>query len=182
VLILNSDDYLAADDVLAKVAEQIELNDFPMLIYGNCDVVNRESGKLEFHADSDFLPSRLWRGEMPPHPSLFTHKCYFEKYGNFDLDYKMAMDFELLARGCERETVVHMPILTTNVRSGGLSTTNLGVARKEIAHALKKNGQLALPWAMIRFKCYFIIRSTTRALLEYSGLYALSSRLRRRAS
>ena len=178
VLILNSDDFLAAPDILEKVAAYIESYHFPTFLYGNCDVVNRETGGLEFHANSDFSPGRLWKGEMPPHPGLFTHRSYFEKYGTFDTAFRVAMDFELLARGCQYESMVHMPLTTSFVRSGGMSTTNLDVAKNEILLALKKNGHLSSLFKTMRFKSYFASRSMIRRVLNCMGLYGIFAKLR----
>lgn len=178
ILILNSDDFLAAPDILEKVAAYIESYHFPTFLYGNCDVLNRETGRLEFHANSDFSPDRLWKGEMPPHPGLFTHRGYFEKYGTFDTAFRMAMDFELLARGCQYESMVHMPLTTSFVRTGGMSTTNLDVAKNEILLALKKNGHLSSLFKTMRFKAYFASRSMIRRVLNCMGLYGIFAKVR----
>jgi glycosyltransferase len=108
------------------VAGKIVENKFPSLIYGDCDVLDRSSDKILYRATIEFSSDGLSRGQMPPHPSLFANSSYFEKYGSFDARFKIAMDYEWLLRGGLEEPIVHIPVLVTNVRNGGISTLDQG--------------------------------------------------------
>ena len=171
LLFLNSDDALANDAVLANMAEQIVQNEFPSLIYGDCDVLVRASGNKMYHAAIEFSYAGLRRGNMPPHPSLFAHRSYFEKYGKFDIQFKIAMDFEWFLRGILTERIVHVPLLVTNVRAGGMSTLNKNGVVVEIVSALKKNGYIGSRWEILWVKSYFFTRSMAKAILKLLGLY-----------
>jgi len=178
LLILNSDDALANPQVLEKMAGKIVENESPTLIYGDCDVLDRGTGTILYRASINFSRDGLRRGQMLPHPSLFTNRSYFEKYGAFDAQFKIAMDYEWLLRGGIKERVVHVPILVTNVRTGGISTLNQSQVVNEIVLALKKNGYISSRWVELRIRGYFSARAFTKVLLKYMGLYRIFAHFR----
>lgn len=178
ILFLNSDDALANQNVLADIAETIVDNKFPPLIYGDCDVLDRGSDKILYRAVIKFSREGLRRGQMIPHPSLFTNRRYFENYGSFDARFKIAMDYEWLLRGGLKERIVHIPLLVTKVRNGGISTLDQGRVVAEIISALKKNGHVPSIWDEIGIRGYFSARSLIKAMLKSIGLYKLFAYLR----
>jgi glycosyltransferase involved in cell wall biosynthesis len=177
-LFLNSDDFLAGPDVMVDMAAKIVENKFPPLIYGDCDVLDRDSDKVLYRAIIKVSRDGLRRGQMPPHPSLFANRSYFEKYGSFDARFKIAMDYEWLLRGGLKERIVHVPLLVTNVRTGGISTLDQSRAEGEIISALKKNGHISSKWGEIEMRGYFSARSLIKAMLKSMGLYKLFVLLR----
>jgi glycosyltransferase involved in cell wall biosynthesis len=182
ILFLNSDDALANPNVLGGMAEKIVENEFPALIYGDCDVLDRSSEQILYRAIIKFFPDGLRRGQMLPHPSLFTKRSYFEKYGAFDTQFKIAMDYEWLLRGGFKQRIVHVPLLVTNVRTGGISTLNQSLVVDEIVLALKKNGYISSRWAELKMRGYFYARSLTRFILNCVGLYTMFAYFRNKRS
>lgn len=180
VLMLNSDDRLASPDVLTAVAREIARHGQPALLYGDYDILNRDSGALIYHGSVRFTRAGMLHGQVLPHPTLFTHRTYFEKYGTFDPNFSIAMDYEWLLRGALQEQIVHMPMLISNIRDGGISTRNKARVVDEIILALKKNGHIASPWAAFKMHGYFFMRSFLRNLLTTVGLYKLFFTLRNR--
>ena len=180
VLFLNSDDALANSEVLAVVAKKIIENKFPILIYGDCDVLERNSGNVLYRASIQLSHKGLKRGQMLPQPSLFTHRSYFEKYGVFDNHFKIAMDYEWLLRGGLKEEIVHMPMLVTCVRDGGVSTLNQSCVVDEIISALKKNKYISSKWAEFKMRGYFFGRAFVKSILASMGLYKAFNFLRNR--
>jgi glycosyltransferase len=180
VLFLNSDDSLANPDVVEIMAHKIIENNFPTLIYGDCDVLDRSSGRAIYRARIKFSPQGLKHAQMLPHPSLFTHRTYFEKYGLFDTRFKIAMDYELLLRGGLKERVVHVPLLVTCVRDSGMSTLNHKHVVDEIILALKKNKYISSKLAEFKMRRYFFMRSFAKSILDNIGLYKAFFYLRNR--
>jgi len=178
LLFLNSDDALANPNVLAEIAEKIAAHDFPALIYGDCDVLVRDSGEVLYRARIIYSPNGLLRGQMLPHPSLFTRRSYFEKYGIFDERFKFAMDYEWLLRGGLKERIVHIPLLVTNVRTGGISTRDQRRVESEIISALKKNGYIASGLAEFQLRGYFFARFVIKVVLKTIGLYKMFTHFR----
>lgn len=173
VLFLNSDDALADRDVIADIAEKIVENDWPALIYGDFDLLNRDSGDVAYRGKVTLTPRGMLRGQVLPHPCLFTHREYFEKYGDFDTSFKIAMDYEWMLRGGMIEKIVHVSRLISNIRDGGISTQNQGEVVKEIVRALQKNGHFSSMWGGFALRSYFWTRAMSRILLTKLGLYKL---------
>eukprot|EP01037_Dinobryon_pediforme_P026744 gene26744-29371_t len=150
LLFLNADDALAANDVVTQLVDLIHVHSEPEILYGNCDLLNRETEQVMSHTAIEFMPQRMRYGHMIPQPSMFTRRTYFKKYGNFDTTFRIAMDYEWLLRGGLRERVVHVPILVTRVHDGGISTQARDAVVDEILRA------------------YFGARSAAKALLKLS--------------
>ena len=92
--ILNSDDEYWDENVLSRVAEVFVQNPEVMFVHGDM-----------FFEDKDF-GSSLRRPLLCPltyampynHPTFFVRKEFYQKYGNFDVTFRFAMDFELVCR------------------------------------------------------------------------------------
>ena len=115
---------------------------------------------------------------MIPQPSMFASQHYFEKYGGFDKQFSIAMDYEWLLRGGQQERIVHVPLLVTNVRNGGISTRDQHRVEREIIQALKKNRYLPGKWAEHRMRGYFVVRGAIKAMLKAIGLYQMFAHFR----
>lgn len=92
--IINSDDWYALDAV-EQIVETFCTNDNVGVVYGR--VVNiTKSGEqiLKEKVPSD----RIWHRMLAPHPTVFVSKGIYDEYGLFDLNYKIAADYELLLR------------------------------------------------------------------------------------
>lgn len=171
VLFLNADDALANPEVIEITAQKIVENDSPAFLYGDCDVLDRNSGRVLYRASINISPKELLRGHMIPQPSLFVRRSYFEKHGVFDLHFKIAMDYEWLLRGGLTERIVHVPMLVTKVRDGGISTLDRQRVVDEVISALKKNGYVSSGWAEFEMRGHYAMRSLARSVLDSIGLY-----------
>lgn len=170
ILFLNADDALANPEVLHEIEANIIRSNYPCIIYGDCDLLERNTGEALYRARIEFTKEGFLNGRMLPHPSLFTCRNYFEKYGTFDSNFRLAMDYEWLLRGVFNEQIVHASVLVTNVRNGGVSTQNQRQAVNEIISALKKNGYITSVWAERRMRGYFSARAFARAIFNSLGL------------
>lgn len=180
IMFLNSDDALANPNVLEDIAEAIVDNKFPALIYGDYNILKRDSGEFIYHGIVKLSHKGLLRGQVLPHPCLFTHRAYFDKYGEFDPRFKIAMDYEWLLRGGFVERIVHVPLTVSNIRDGGISTVDHGKVVDEIVSALKKNLFILSVFGEYKMRGYFFIRSFARNILNAIGLYKLFFNLRSR--
>ena len=127
---LNSDDMLASNDVIEKVSETI-ITLGADCVYGRLNLVDNKDGA--------FL-----KGWHPAHPTFYTYKKFFEKFGYYRTDLKIAADFELMMRFIEKNKITGAFIdkLMVNQRAGGVSTKLSGYIRSnlEIINAFKLNG------------------------------------------
>lgn len=165
VLYLNSDDRLASPSVIGRMVQAIVEEDYPELIYGNCDLIDRESGRFLYTASITFSARAFKLGGTLPHPSLFTSRAYFNRHGLFDTQFRTAMDYEYLLRGALRSRVVHVLFLVTEVRTGGISTPGPAVVA-EIVRALRKNRVIRTSVGAFALLGYFRGRSLLRRIRE----------------
>ena len=166
--ILNADDVLASDDVIARIAS--EFNVFVDCVYGKVYFVNpsqlqTSNSKLQTLRQAPPVRrcfAQLWRpwmlqwGYMPPHPGIFIRKECFEKWGGYVPDkheYRIAADYELLIRffRVHKMKAKYVKLYTTIMRTGGVSTKDVEARKKlneEIIKANRTNGYFCT-WPML---------------------------------
>jgi hypothetical protein len=82
---------------------------------------------------------------MPAHPSFYAKRSCFEQLGLYQLDYKIAADFELLMRFFMNKNIktAYLHKVIVYMRTGGVSNKNVlsrYTLNKEIIKACKENG------------------------------------------
>jgi len=161
--ILNADDLLASDTVIAQISAAFARPSAPQFhapstsqplnlstpqlhaVYGTVRFVNEPGGPTVRRCFA-----RLWRpwmlqwGYMPPHPAIFIRHNCFTEWGGYIPDrqeYRIAADFELLIRffRVHRMCAAYIPLCTTIMRTGGLSTRDLEARRRLNAEIIKGN-------------------------------------------
>ena len=163
---LNADDLLAGKDVVSQVVNLIHKHNQPALIYGDIGLISQQSHEIIQRLIMQFTASALLQGRALPHPALFAHKSYFAKYGNFDNSFRIAMDYDWLLRGALQERVVHIPVLVSLFRYGGISTVNAVLSRDEVIAALKKNRFITTRAQELRLRTYFYLRRLAKSFLQ----------------
>jgi glycosyltransferase involved in cell wall biosynthesis len=143
---INADDFYASPEVLAKVAV---LFDDPNIdvCYGDLCYVNQidTSAVVRYWQSSDFRSGAFAEGWCPPHPTFFVRREIYERFGVFDLSYRIAADVELMMRFLEVRSVraKYLPEVLVKMRMGGTTNrnlTNIVKQNKEILRALRKHG------------------------------------------
>ena len=91
---LHSDDIFASNDVLEIIASKF--NDFSIsAVYGdlqyNSPCVNKKVIRL--WKSSSFSIDKLKRGWMPPHPTLYIRKYWYDGNYLFDTNFKISADY-----------------------------------------------------------------------------------------
>jgi len=84
----------------------------------------------------------LKKGWMPPHPTLYLKKEVYEQFGQFDLNYHIAADYDFMLRVFSNGIVAHyIPEYFVKMRVGGKSNTAKNLMSKMIEdlNALRKN-------------------------------------------
>jgi glycosyltransferase involved in cell wall biosynthesis len=173
IMFLNADDSLASPCVISEMVKSIISFNKPMIIYGDCELLDRNTSKAIARTVINFNVSELINGLMIPHPSTLTSKKYFAKYGIFDTSFTIAMDYEWFLRGANKEKIIHIKKLITLVREGGVSTKNQVKVISEIVRALKKNSYIKTRLMVLIIYMKFISRFMVRVLLQFFGLYGL---------
>lgn len=162
---LNADDVYSHPKVLARVAEIMDLHKLDAL-YGDAEFVNSRdpNRSLRRYSSAHFHPNRIAWGWMPAHPTLFLKRSLFERFGGFDPEYKIAGDFELVARLFNERKLKYQYVaeVLVRMRAGGISTggwRNTVLLNKEVLHACRANG--------IKTNIFKIFSKYPRKILEF---------------
>lgn len=154
--ILHSDDLFASNEVLKNVAQLFKSNPELEAVYGDLEYVDRNdiSKVIRNWKSGMFSLKELEKGWMPPHPTLFIKKECFKNFGNYNLSYKSAADYDLILRLFYKYQikVAYLPQVLVKMRVGGLSNKSLQNrwnANVEDRKAMKENGMPHPLWTGI---------------------------------
>lgn len=148
--ILNSDDTFNSETVLEDIANFHKQNNIEASV-GNI-IQHRQDGSIvRLYSSKYWSPEKLKIGFMPPHPSIFFIKELFEKYGQYNLGFKIGADYELITRFFLKDNInwKYSGITTTAMLVGGLSSSGSSsyqLITKEIQKALSMNGVAFSPF------------------------------------
>lgn len=152
--ILNSDDFYAHEDVLAKVAEVFQDPKIDCC-YGDLVYVDKtDTDKVvRLWKSGPYDPNRFLRGWMPPHPTFFLRREIYRKFGGYRLDLPLAADYELMLRYMfkHRITVAYIPEVLVRMRTGGKANVTLRhrlAAHKSARKAWTNNGLKPKLWTL----------------------------------
>lgn len=144
--ILNSDDFYQYNNVIEKIVYEFKYNSVESIIADTRFVnPNNLEKTVRYYSSRKFKPYTFRFGFMPAHPSFFTYKKYYESFGYYKTDYKIAADFELLMRFLYTNKLqyTYLPIDIIKMRTGGISTSSFKsniTLNKEIIRACRENG------------------------------------------
>ena len=125
---LHSDDIFAETSIISKIINQFKNNTIDG-VYGDLEYVEKQNTSkiVRKWKSCNFNFALLKKGWMLPHPTLFLRKEVYEKYGNFDLTYKIAADYDFMLRilkvDCLRFN--YLPKVITKMRVGGASNKSI---------------------------------------------------------
>lgn len=125
---LNADDFYIDNTAVSDVAKTFEDNAvdacFADLVYVD---QNNTDKIVRYWKSQQYQPGLFKKGWMPAHPTFFVRKAIYEKFGAFDLNFRIAADFELLFRLIEKNKIrtVYLPRVIIKMRLGGTTNKNL---------------------------------------------------------
>lgn len=145
--ILNSDDFFTSTNVVEQIVREFEENNSIDAVFGNIHFVKPENlnKPVRYYSSSIFKPSLFRFGFMPAHPSFYVKRTCYEKHGLYDLNYKIASDYDLLIRFLyvNKVTYKYLNMDFVTMRVGGASTESFKsrvVLNREIVKACRKYG------------------------------------------
>jgi glycosyltransferase involved in cell wall biosynthesis len=166
---LNSDDWLIDSTIISRVIESIKQSDYPLLLYGNAEVVDRSNGEHLWYMGRPFTLRGFLLRMTIGHQALFTRKDYFERYGEFDSGLKYSMDYEMLLRSVPDLHPVWLNYTIVKMREGGISRRHKADAMLTNARVQVKHG-VRSPFMAYLFSLIFIAGLSLRSLLEFFGI------------
>lgn len=125
---VHSDDFLADPFVISQIVEAFKTESIDG-VYGNLHYVQfDDTDKIVRNwVSQPFTPKLLSRGWMPAHPTLFLKNEVYATYGHFNLDYRIAADYDFILRVFKQahHTFKYLPLTITKMRVGGASNRSL---------------------------------------------------------
>lgn len=152
---INADDYLADNGVLADVAQAFENAEID-IVYGDLDFVNAGGVAIREWRAGTYKPGAFNWGWMPPHPTFYCKRELFSKFGCYSLDHGTAADYELMLRFMHQNHIkaFYLQKVMVKMKIGGASNKNLLSRVKAFLNdfrAMQKNG-ITAPFITIFFK------------------------------
>jgi glycosyltransferase involved in cell wall biosynthesis len=154
--ILNSDDVYADSAVIQDVVDQFKADECDAL-YANLVYVNREDTALVTRTwiSGSYKEGQFRKGWMPPHPTFFIKKDWYDKFGLYSLKLKVSADYELMLRMVHKNKakLSYLDKIITKMRVGGVSNVSIKnriQANKEDRQAWKMNDLKPAAFTSIR--------------------------------
>jgi glycosyltransferase len=164
---LHADDVFADAEVLERVVEAFS-DPAVEVVYGDLQYVHRNdvSRVIRHWRSAPFTPTKLARGWMPPHPTLYVRSSVYERLGGFDTSYRIAADYDFIVRLFTQPGLraVYLPHVLVKMRMGGASNRSLAnVIQKsrEDLRALRRHrvgGIGALAWKNLSKLAQFVVK------------------------
>ena len=140
---LHADDFYAHSGVLEQIA-QIFISTDVNGVYGDLHYVSRSDPRKTIRRweTKPFTIGRLKRGWMPPHPTLYLEKSWYDRFGGFDTRYKISADYFFVLRLFTTSDFCaqYIPETLVKMRIGGesnRSVKNILLKSREDLDALK---------------------------------------------
>lgn len=160
---LNAGDVYSSTTIVSLIAREF-LRPSVNSVFGDVVVVDQLdiNRVLRRYRSSRFSPAAIAYGFMPAHPTLYMRRSVYEANGNFDTSYRIAGDFELVARLFYRRNISYsyIPEVLVRMPRGGLSTSgprSNWIITKEMKRACDANG---IPTSLFRLALRFPIKLT----------------------
>lgn len=152
--ILNSDDLYYNNTVIESIMSQFLSNSEIDIVYGDLVYVKRdETQKIVRNWESQpYYKNFFENGNVPPHPAFFVKRKVYEHAGYFNLNYKLAADYEFMLRVVKKYNfkLKYLKKVIVKMRLGG--ATN-----KSFSNIFKQNIEILNAWRQNDFKPPFLL-------------------------
>lgn len=136
---LNADDRYVAPDTLRQILPRLDEDTvcYGAMIYQEADGRRRRLG-------SPFSWSRELIESHVPQPTMFVPSRLYREVGEFDLNYRIAADYDMVLRLARRFPMRFVDQPVTLMAAGGISYTQMGRTFKEAARVSISHGRPVL--------------------------------------
>ncbi|MFJ5479996.1 glycosyltransferase family 2 protein [Pectobacterium carotovorum] len=146
---LHSDDFFAYPDAVKDIVDAMHESNADA-VYGDLNYISSTDNDVIVRkwVSGGFDINKMKLGWMPPHPTFYMKRSCYQRFGSFDLSYRISADYDSLLRylWIHKITVKYIPKVIINMRVGGMSNrslSNMIMKTKEDVKAMKSN---KLPW------------------------------------
>lgn len=144
VCFLGSDDFYASNDTFEKAVEHLITTPIKTkIVYGKIIIFDQSLDNILYTRGCPWTTAKksFFKGVMIPHPAVFHRAEIFKTYGSFDINYRIAGDYEMLMRILKDTIPEYMDIPIVMMQFGGASSKpeTLIQSGEEMLSAFKKN-------------------------------------------
>jgi len=165
---VHSDDFLAHERVLARIAAAFEDPEVEAVFSDLDYVAHADTSRVIRHwSTGAFHPRRLKYGWMPAHPTLYLRREVYERFGDYDINFSIAADYDFILRyfSQAKGKSAYIPEVHYKMRVGGVSNRNLAKIRQKMEEdmlAIRRNrvgGFYTLAFKNLSKVGQFLVRS-----------------------
>lgn len=163
--ILHSDDFYTNTNVLQLYADAFQKNDSDA-VYSDLYYVDKVNTNkiIRKWKSGNYKPNSFLYGWMPPHPTFFVKAECFKIFGNFNLQFKSAADYELMLRFIHKNkiNISYLQNYTVKMRVGGKSNAS-------VKNRVNANNEDRKAWEVNSLRPYFFTRyfKPLRKIFQY---------------
>ena len=165
ICFLNSDDVFFNNSIISRVAEIFKNNYKLQACHADSQFVDRAKifKAIKRSKYKNSITENFFREWLPEHTTFFVRRSVYEKFGKFDLNYKIASDMELMMRFMKIHKIKtqYFSEIWTNVRIGGRSNRYFFKTLSETKNIMIKYGY---PKINVYFNFYF---STLKSIIKF---------------
>ncbi len=153
---LGSDD-IYVDNALKSYSEFISQQEKEIdLVYSNVNIIN-DNGDVLRKINGKWSWKVFRRKMNIAHVGSFHNMKYFEKYGKFNTDYKIAGDYELLLRARKTLRTAKLDLVTVMMGYGGISNNQIFKVFSESIRAKHETGRVHILLCYVDFLKEYLI-------------------------
>lgn len=163
---LNSDDFFSSANSLSYISNAF-ISQKTDCVFGQVAFIDQNAKIKRAWSGRHYSPLAFILGWHPAHPTFYVKKEIFDQFGYFNLNYKIASDYELMLRFLQKHKIssAYIPHLLVTMRIGGASNAsifNIIKANLECFQAWRENQLSTFP-IFILFKP---IRKALNAMIQ----------------
>ena len=153
LMLINSDDLFARADAVELVAREFEKHPEVDGVYADLYYVSQNNINNIVRVWKTGKQKSMRYGWLPAHPTFYVKRECYEKYGDFNLNYPLAADFELMLRFVERYGIklTYLPEHLVKMRLGGATSKNLTNIYKQDVETIKAFKENGLPGGNVMY-------------------------------
>lgn len=125
--LMHSDDEFYDASVVSKIVTGFIKSPGTQGVYGDGIYVSNDAEEriIRDRIGGDYSLKKVKMGWLPLHPTVYLRKSVIEKYGDYNLDFKIASDTEFLLRYLYKYQIkmTYLNFYFVKMRMGGLSTS-----------------------------------------------------------
>lgn len=126
--LMHSDDEFYDATVVSQIVRAFQKNSGTDGVYGDGIYVSNDAEEriIRDRIGGSYSLKRVQSGWLPLHPTVYIKRAVMEKYGFYNLDFKIASDTEFLLRYLHKYRIkmTYLNSYFVKMRMGGLSTNS----------------------------------------------------------